>query len=102
MDEKLYTVTLADGTELRDLVLNGNNFVSPMKKLFESAFEYNLDTVKISDGETEVEYHNMALIHLTKMPDGKYYFALREMSQKEIEDAKLRADVDYLYMMTGV
>lgn len=101
MYDKLYTVRLADGTELTNLVLNGNNFISKIP-LFSSLFEYNLDRVVISDGETAEEYHNMALIHLTKMSDDSYWFALRELSQQEIKDAKLRADVDYLYMMTGV
>lgn len=101
MNDNLYTITLADGTELKNLLLNGNNFISG-KALHRSTFEYNLDTVTISDGETESEYHNMDLVHLTKMPDGKYWFTLRELSKKEIEDAKLRADIDYLYMMTGV
>ena len=28
MDEKIYKITLADGTEIRNLRLNGNNFIS--------------------------------------------------------------------------
>lgn len=101
MDDKLYVITLSDGTKLKNLLLNGDNFISG-SVLYRSTFEYNLDTVIIDDGEMEREYHNMELIHLTKMPDGKYWFTLRELSEKEIEDAKLRADVDYLYMMTDL
>lgn len=99
--EKIYQITLADGTVLSDLCLNGNNFISD-KKIDKSTFEYNLDTVIISDGETETTYHNMALVQIVQMTDGKYWFVLRELSKQEIKEAEVRADIDYLYMMTDV
>ena len=33
MDDKIYKITLADGTVIDNLKLNGNNFISPCKKL---------------------------------------------------------------------
>lgn len=99
--EKIYQITLADGTVLSDLRLNGNNFISD-KKIDNSTFEYNLDTVIISDGDTETTYHNMALVQIIQMDDGKYWFVLRELSKQEIKDEEVRADIDYLYMMTDV
>ena len=39
--EKVYSITLADGTILDDLKLNGNNYVS-QKEIKEEAFQDNL------------------------------------------------------------
>lgn len=98
-EEKFYSVTLADGTKLENLELNGNNYISK-KPIDQSLFDYNLDRVTISDGETEEIYQDMALIHVKELPGGLYMFALRNLSQDELGKAKLRADIDYLYMMT--
>lgn len=100
MDEKIYTITLEDGTQLENLHLNGNNFVSE-KKIEPSVFDGKLAKVVISDGETEEVHTNMALVQITKM--GKeYWFVLRDIPAEEIANAKLRADLDYLAMMTDV
>lgn len=99
--EKIYTITLADGTIIKNLRLNGNNYIS-LTPVFKSTFEYNLSTVVISDGETETTYHNMDLVQVVPMPHNEYWFILRELSDKEIADAKLRADVDYIAMMADV
>ena len=47
----MYTITLADGTKLKNLELNGNNYIAE-GVIEDSVFEGNLDTVKITDGET--------------------------------------------------
>lgn len=100
-NEKRYSITLSDGTKIENLELNGNNYISN-KAVDKAIFDYNLDQVIISDGETEETYNNMTLIHVTKMSDGTYWFALRELSKDEIDKAKVRADIDYLYMMTDI
>lgn len=56
--EKVYSITLADGTILDDLKLNGNNYVS-QKEIKEEAFQDNLYSVTISDGEKEEIHTNM-------------------------------------------
>lgn len=100
MDEKIYTITLEDGTQLENLRLNGNNFVSD-KKIEASVFDGRLGKVTINDGENDEVHTNMALVQVTKM--GKeYWFVLRDVPAEEIANAKLRADLDYLAMMTDV
>ena len=100
MDDKIYTVTLADGTELSGLRLNGNNFISE-NEISAGVFAGNCSTVVISDGETSETYENMALIHVTKMADG-YWFALRELSKQELTLMKMQSDIDYVAMMANV
>lgn len=100
MDEKIYTVTLADGTELSGLRLNGNNFISE-SEISANVFTGNCSPVVISNGETEETHENMALIHVTKMGDD-HWFALRDLSDAELAQMKMQADIEYVAMMAGV
>lgn len=95
-----YTITLADGTAIEDLSLNGNNFISN-KKLTESSFtDLSRVTITDEDGKSE-ERDNMELVQIVK--SGKeYWFVLRELSPQEIRDAKIQADIEYLAMMADV
>lgn len=94
------TVILSDGTEITDLKMNGNNFVS-LIKIDEKIFDGNLSTVTIVDGEEETKYNNMSLIHCTKY-DSEYWFALRELTDTELVTIKNRADIDYIALMCDV
>lgn len=98
IEEKVYSITLEDGTKLENLHLNGNNFVSG-EELTKDIFDNNLGVVVINDGITDFVHHNMKLVHLTKMEE-EYYFYLMEIPMSEIENAKLRSDLDYVMMMT--
>ena len=46
----MYTIKLYDGTMLDNLELNGNNFISDLI-IPDSAFDNNLKTVEVFDGE---------------------------------------------------
>lgn len=102
--EKVWKITLADGTTIENLALNGNNFVSA-KKITEDMFEGKLSEVTIEgqlDGqEFNQTYTNMELVQIAKYGN-KYYFILREKSQKEIEQEQIKSNIDYLAMMTDV
>lgn len=100
MDEKIYKVTLADGTVIDNLRLNGNNYISE-KELSADMFLGNLGTVTINDGEKDVVYENMTLVQLAKYDD-EYWFILRTMTKKELQEIKNRSDIDYIAMMTDV
>lgn len=100
MDEKNYKVTLADGTVIDNLKLNGNNYISE-KELSADMFLGNLGTVTINDGEKDVVYENMTLVQLAKYDD-EYWFILRTMTKKELQEIKNRSDIDYIAMMTDV
>lgn len=100
MDIKTYTITLADGTVLDNLKLNGNNFISS-KIVDPSIFKGNCSPVTISD-ETHEEIHdNMELVQV-KNVNGDYWIVLRDISKTELGLLKIKSDIDYLTMMSGV
>lgn len=79
----MYTITLADGTKLTDLDINGNNYVSK-KKIDESIFTTDaLAKVTISDGETEDAYENLIFIQQMEWADGTFYICFREQTAEE-------------------
>lgn len=100
MDDKVYSVTLADGTIIENLRLNGNNFVSdaPIDK---SIFDGNCHSVTISDGENETVHENMECVQVTQI-GAEYWFVLRELSESELKEAKIQASIEYIAMMCDV
>ena len=100
MEETTYKITLADGTELSDLRLNGNNFISS-KKIEESIFNGNLSEVTILGDGKEETYENMELVQLERY--GKeYWFILRVIPEAELVAAKDHANIEYLAMMLDI
>ena len=83
MDNKVYKITLGNGHVIDQLKLNGNNFISSTE-IGKSVFIGNLSKVVINDGEQDEIHKNMDLIHITKMGDSEYWFALRDVSDQEI------------------
>ena len=100
MNNKIYKITLTDGTVLDNLRLNGNNYISDTE-LTEDTFLGNLGRVTINDGEKDTVYENMDLVQIVKY-DNEYWFILRTMTKKELQDIKNRSDIDYIAMMTDV
>lgn len=98
--ENTYSIALMDGTVLSGLTKNGDNYISS-DPIDPEIFEDNCSNVVISDGEVSEEHSCMALIHLTRMENG-YWFALRDLTDDELEKMKTRADVDYLALMCDV
>lgn len=100
MAESIYKITLADGTKLNGLTLNGNNFVS-MKPIDKTIFDNNCSPVTITDGTNEEVHQSMELVHLTKMGD-EFWFTLRDLTKAELEAIKTRSDIDYIALMCDV
>ena len=87
----MYTITLHDGTEIKNLSLNGNNFISDTP-LEESLFAGNLQTVHISGPDMDKTHENMELVGI-RQDGGKYWFVLRELSAQELKEQKMLADI---------
>lgn len=100
MEEKIYKITLADGTVIQNLRLNGNNYIST-EIITEDMFTDNCSTVTINDGAKDVVHTNMELVQVVKYDD-EYWFILRKLSDKELRDIKTRSDIDYIAMMTDI
>ena len=82
----MYTITLADGTKLKNLELNGNNYIAE-GVIEDSVFEGNLDTVTITDGETTETFTDMRLMS-NIVRDNRSWFVLGEKSaQQKKEEA---------------
>ena len=77
----MYTITMADGTKLENLELNGNNYISETV-IEDSVFEGNLDTVEISDGSTTETFTDMRLMS-NIVRDGRSWFVLGEKSAQQ-------------------
>lgn len=84
----MYTIKLSNGTRLENLVLNGNNFISETI-IPDSAFEGGLDTVIISDGQTEKSYSDMFLMN-NRIEDGKTWFIFAEKTEEQKKEEAIR------------
>lgn len=89
-EQKMYTITLANGKKLTGLDMNGTNYVSK-EKVDETIFKDNLSTMKVSDGETETTYTDMVFIQQMEWADGTFYLAFREKTKEEKLVAALNA-----------
>ncbi len=100
MEEMIYTITLADGTELANLHMNGNNFVS-QTEVTEDMFDENLSEITINDGHEDHVMENMELIQVAHYTDG-WYFILREIPADVLERRQIQSDIDYIAMMADI
>ena len=101
MDSKTYTITLADGTVLDNLKLNGDNFISNTA-INADIFNENCSPVIISDGVNSETHNNMEFVQVTEQEPGKYWFVLRELSASELARIKMQSDIDYVAMIAGI
>ena len=100
MDTKPITMKLSNGRILDGLRMNGDNFISSAE-VRADMFEGGLSLVEIlRDGISETK-ENMELVQITRMNE-EYWFVLREMTRGELDDIRIRADVDFIAMMTDV
>ena len=84
----MYKITLADGTELNDLVLNGNNFIAKTA-VDDAVFDGNMASVTITnleDGIAEQIEDGVLLSNIVR--DGKSWLVL---GQKSAEQKRLEA-----------
>lgn len=101
MDENIYKVVLSDGTEIGNLKLNGNNFISA-EPIDESVFVGNCSPVTIGNGASEEIHDHMELVQIIEQIPGEYWFVLRDISEEEIARTKMQADIEYVAMMSGI
>ena len=95
-----YKLVLSNGRTIDNLRMNGNNFVSD-SVVTADMFMGGLSPVMLyCDGIVE-EHSNMDLVQITKMGN-EYWFVLRDISQKELDEIRIRADVDFIAMMTDI
>ena len=103
MEEKTFKIVLADGTEIKDLIQNGSNYVSK-KKIDETVFEENCAPMSFvdSEGNETVFEHGEFIQQATYKGVEGYYLAFREKSEDELKAEMIQSQIDYLAMMTDV
>ncbi len=103
-----FAITLADGSKISGLGLNGNNFISD-SPITAEMFSGKLAHVTVSGPEGEPmadahmlgEHEHMELVQIMQY-GSEYWFVLRELSAAELEKAKMQSDIAYMSMMTGI
>mgnify|MGYP000884409916 FL=1 len=98
----MYSVKLADGTELTNLELNGNNFISNTI-IDDNVFKDNLGNVTITSPEGVVEYEDMKLIQ-NKVYGTQSWFILAEKTKDEKDKEillQLLADLTEVVLLGG-
>lgn len=80
----MYTITLANGTKLKNLELNGNNYIAE-GVIDDSVFQDNLASVTITDGKTTETYTDMVLIS-NRVDGGRSWFILGVKSEKQKQE----------------
>lgn len=102
MDEFIYTITLADGTVIDNLRINGNCFFT-QTEVDVSIFEDNTDPVTFSrnDGWSEVHPH-MTFEGQQEYPGGGYLLIFVDVPERDLLDQKTRSDIDYIAMMLDI
>ena len=100
--EETWKITLSDGTQLKDLKLSGNNYISKTK-ITEDDFKGKLSKITIENetDKTSEELEHMELVQILDYGDKGYYFVLRQLSTDEIDKLKMQGDIEYLAMMTN-
>lgn len=101
MEEKIYKITLADGSVIENLKLNGNNFISE-ESIDTAIFKGNCSPVVINDGFNDELHNHMDLVQVTVDSIGNYWFVLRDISTEELVRIKMQSDIEYVAMMAGV
>ena len=96
----MYTMILADGTEIENLTLNGNTYVSPVK-INEDLFKGNMSTVTFTDGEKIIEMHNVRLLQQIEY-QGEFYLTFRELTQSELKESEINGKLEYIAMMADI
>lgn len=98
----MYEIILADGTELKNLKLNGNTYISQEEvRRFDFIGNMSEVIVKNTEDDIELRMHNVELIDLSKDSEG-WNISIREIPANEIQLTQLTAQVEYLAMMTDI
>lgn len=96
----MYKITLADGTVLKNLELNGNNYIAE-GVIDDAVFKDNLATVTITDGKTTETYEDMVLLS-HRVDGGRSWIVLGEKSAQEKAMERINAMLSSADSITDV
>ena len=96
----MITITLTDGTVLRNLSLNGDNFIADYE-IDPDIFVDNLTNVEINNDDYITVHEQMKLVQVTTYGD-EYWFVIQDLTDRELKDLAMEAKIEYIAMMTDV
>lgn len=85
----MYKITLSDGTELENLRLNGNNFISS-ELVTADLFDGKLGTVTFTGPEGTETYHDLLLVQITR-EGNDWWFVLTEKTEAQKQEERVAA-----------
>lgn len=92
MTKRTFTIILDDDTQIKNLELNGNCYISS-SELKEADIKSKLSKVRIKGSDGTVEEHGqMALVQITQ-DGGKWWLCLRDLTDAEIQAAALKSQL---------
>ena len=94
----MYSIRLNDGTEIKNLELNGNNFIP--ETLDKTIFENNLEKVIITDDDGNEEIRFNQKVQFAKIGDAETF--ILQSKTKEDELLELLADLTETVLLGGV
>ena len=94
----MYSIKLNDGTEIKNLELNGNNFIP--ETLDKTIFENNLEKVIVTDDDGNEEERFNQKVQFAKIGDAET-FILRNKTKEE-ELLELLADLTEVVLLGGM
>lgn len=92
MAKRTFTIILDDDTQIKNLELNGNCYISG-SELKEADIKSKLSKVRIKGSDGTVEEHGqMELVQITQS-GGKWWLCLRDLTAAEIQTASLKSQL---------
>lgn len=90
----MYAITLSNGTMMKNLRLNGNNFISDTE-IKESNFPEAPFSAVISDGDTETTLESAELVQ-AKQYGTEWWFIIRGIPPFEMERRNMLSQIEML------
>jgi len=94
----MYSIRLNDGTEIKNLELNGNNFIP--ETLDKTIFENNLEKVIITDDDGNEEIRFNQKVQFAKIGDTETFILHNKTKEEEL--LELLADLTETVLLGGV
>lgn len=94
----MYSIRLNDGTEIKNLELNGNNFIP--ETLDKTIFENNLEKVIVTDGDGNEEYRFNQKVQFAKIGDTETFIFLDKTKEEKL--LELLADLTETVLLGGL
>ena len=95
-----WTLTLADGTTIKNIGMNGSMFTSPVP-VDEEAFKNNLSPFKAENTKGDKIEYNFARLGYVYQQGDEWWIPIEQIMESEIRIDKLEADVSMLMLLVG-